>query len=97
MVKRNKHFMSRMFFWAAAVCAGTYLIVGIVVNQVSISSKQQALASVQQQLVQQQAENEELERVLTSGSEEEIVERVARDRLGYARPDERVFVDVSGS
>ena len=66
-------------------------------NQVSISSKQQALASVQQQLEQQQAENEELERVLTSGSEEEIVERVARDRLGYARPDERVFVDVSGS
>ncbi len=82
---------------AAAVCVGVYLIVGIVVNQVSISSKQQALDSVQQQLETQQAENEELERVLTSGSEEEIVERVARDRLGYARPDERVFVDVSGS
>ena len=96
-MKRKKHFLSGLMLRAAAVCAGVYLIVGIVVNQVSISSKQQALDSVQQQLETQQAENEELERVLTSGSEEEIVERVARDRLGYARPDERVFVDVSGS
>lgn len=96
-MKRNKHVMSGMLFWAAAFCAGAYLIVGIVVNQVSISSKQQSLDSVQQQLEQQQAENEELQRLLTGGSEEEIVERVARDRLGYARPDERVFVDVSGS
>lgn len=96
-MKRKKHFLSGLMLRAAAVCVGVYLIVGIVVNQVSISSKQQALDSVQQQLETQQAENEELERVLTSGSEEEIVERVARDRLGYARPDERVFVDVSGS
>ena len=96
-MKRKKHFLSGLMLRAAAVCVGVYLIVGIVVNQVSINSKQQALDSVQQQLETQQAENEELERVLTSGSEEEIVERVARDRLGYARPDERVFVDVSGS
>ena len=96
-MRRKKHFLSGLMLRAAAVCVGAYLIVGIVVNQVSISSKQQALDSVQQQLEAQQAENEELERVLTGGSEEEIVERVARDRLGYARPDERVFVDVSGS
>ena len=26
----------------------------------------------------------------------EIIERVARDKLGYAKPNERVFIDVTG-
>lgn len=95
-MKRKKRGLTGLLLRAAAVCLGVYLIVGIVVNQVSISSKEQALDSVRQRLAQQQAENEELSRVLEGGSEEEIVERVARDRLGYARPDERVFVDVNG-
>lgn len=95
-MKRKKQGLTGLLLRAAAICLGIYLIVGIVVNQVSISSKEQALDSVQQQLAQQQAANEELSRVLEGGSEAEIVERVARDRLGYARPDERIFVDVSG-
>ena len=40
--------------------------------------------------------NDELNRVLESGNDLEIVERVARDKLGYAKPNERVFVDISG-
>ena len=41
-------------------------------------------------------QNDELERVLESGSDTEIIERVARDKLGYAKPNERVFIDVTG-
>ena len=44
---------------------------------------------------EQQAANEELNRELASG-DKTIIERAARDELGYARPNERVFVDVSG-
>ena len=52
--------------------------------------------AMQQQLEAQQAQNDELSRVLQSGTDEEIVERVARDQLGYAKPNERVFVDMTG-
>ena len=61
-----------------------------------ISSKRQELEAVQAQLESQQQQNDELSRVLESGTALEIIERVARDKLGYAKPNERVFVDVTG-
>lgn len=64
-------------------------------NQMAISSKRQELAAVRAQLEQQQQANEELARVL-EGDNDEINERVARDTYGYAAPNERVFVDMSG-
>ena len=48
------------------------------------------------QLVQQQAANDELKRILENDTDDEIIERVARDQFGYARPSERVFYDMSG-
>ena len=38
--------------------------------------------------------NEELKRSLADG-EDAIIERIAREQ-GYAKPNERVFVDISG-
>ena len=43
-------------------------------------------------------ENEELKRLIGdgSGNDDAIIERAARDDLGYARPSERIFYDISG-
>lgn len=79
-----------------ALILGIYLVVNLVVNQMSISAKRQQLQEMQDQLNAQQAQNAELSRILESGSDLDIVERVARDTLGYAKPNERVFVDMSG-
>ena len=38
----------------------------------------------------------ELERLLESGTESQLIERAARERLGYVYPDEQVYVDLSG-
>ncbi len=70
------------------------LFVSLVRYQVAISSKKQELANVQDQLNQQLAQNEELTRSLADG-EDAIIERIAREQ-GYAKPNERVFVDISG-
>ena len=67
----------------------------LVYNQVQISSKPPELEVVKAQLMVQRAENEELFRQLEAG-DLEIMEQVARDELGYAKPNERVFVDMSG-
>lgn len=71
-----------------------YLFFTLVRCQVTISSKQQELISMQTQLTNQLASNEELSRALDDG-EDAIIERIAREQ-GYARPNERVFVDISG-
>ncbi|MBQ7859434.1 MAG: septum formation initiator family protein [Faecalibacterium sp.] len=71
------------------------MLTAYISNQVTISSKRQQLEAVQAQLTAQQQANEELARVL-EGDEDEINERIARDTYGYAAPNERVFVDISG-
>lgn len=71
------------------------MLTAYISDQVTISSKRQELAAVQAQLEQQNQANEELARVL-EGDDDEINERIARDIYGYAAPNERVFVDMSG-
>lgn len=65
-------------------------------NQVTISSKQAELDELNEQIAQQQAENEEMQRIL-SGDPDEVAEWIARDSYGYAAPNERIIVDISGN
>ena len=70
-----------------------YLVGTLIYNQVQITAKRQELSDVQEQ-----QENEELKRLIGdgSGNDDAIIERAARDDLGYARPSERIFYDISG-
>ena len=98
MEKKQKRapLLPRFFLRAGLVLIGGYLVAGLVFNQVDIAAKQKELPDLENQLEQQRQQNDELERVLESGSDQEIIERVARDKLGYAKPNERVFIDVTG-
>ena len=98
MKKRQKRapLLPRFFLRAGLVLIGGYLVAGLVFNQVDIAAKQKELQDLENQLEQQRQQNDELERVLESGSDQDIIERVARDKLGYAKPNERVFIDVTG-
>ncbi|MEG1872545.1 MAG: septum formation initiator family protein [Ruthenibacterium sp.] len=78
------------------VCVVLYLAVMLVSTQVEIVARRQQLTNVTQEVDAQKAENLELQRTLDSDNEDAYIERVARDKLGYARPNERVFVDMSG-
>ncbi len=75
-----------------ALCG--YLFVSLIHYQISIGSKQQELLSVQDQLNNQLTENAELSSTLEEG-DNAIIERYAREQ-GYAKPNERVFIDISG-
>lgn len=98
MEKKQKRapLLPRFFLRSGLVLIGGYLVAGLVFNQVDIAAKQKELQDLENQLEQQRQQNDELERVLESGSDQEIIERVARDKLGYAKPNERVFIDVTG-
>ena len=60
------------------------------------SSKRAELDTLNEQIAQQKTENEEMQRIL-SGDADQITEWVARDSYNYAAPNERIFVDVTGS
>ena len=93
---KRQRILPKVLLEAGILFLGAYLVVQLVMNQLAIGAKQQELQDLQDQLNAQQALNAELTRILESDNELEIVERVARDSLGYAKPNERVFVDMSG-
>lgn len=72
------------------------MLVAYISNQVTISSKHAELDTLNEQIAQQKTENEEMQRIL-SGNADQITEWVARDSYNYAAPNERIFVDVTGS
>lgn len=74
-----------------ALCG--YLFFLLIQYQVSIASKQQELQSLQDQLTAQETTNAELSSTLDQG--DSAIERYAREQLSV-RPNERVFVDISG-
>ena len=73
-----------------------YLAVTLIVSQVDIMVKRQQLDSLNAELTRQIEENTELERLYSAGESDEYIERIARDRLGYVAPDERIYIDMSG-
>ena len=88
---RKGHGFSSLALRGAFVVLLVSMFAAYISDQVEISSRRQELAAVQAQLSQQEADNEELNRLL-EGDDEEILERIARDTYGYAAPNERVFV-----
>lgn len=92
---RKRHgLLPRWLVVAAFLALCGYLFVSLIQYQVSIGTKQQELLSVQSQLNNQLTENAELSNTLEQG-DDAIIERYAREQ-GYAKPNERVFVDISG-
>lgn len=78
----------------AAFCL--YFIYNIIVIRVNLSREQQSLEILDRRVFEQKLMNEELERIVYSDGENDYVERIAREKLGYAAIDERIFVDISG-
>lgn len=97
MKQRRKHFFTpgiALRFLIAGICI--YLAVTFISVQMDIVSKRQQLENLTQQVQAQQAENQELQRIVEAGDEAAYMERMAREKLGYVRPDERVYIDMSG-
>ncbi len=72
-----------------------YFAITLIQLQIEISEKKETLAQVQAQYNEKIAENKELEKVIEGGNEDEYIERIARDSLGYVKPGEKVYYDIS--
>ncbi|MEI3579860.1 MAG: septum formation initiator family protein [Acutalibacteraceae bacterium] len=91
---KGKKKCSGTCFGSAVLC---YVVFSLVRIQGDIQKNREQLAALEQQNEEQRIANKELERVLSDGTEEEYIERIAREQLGYAYPEEQVLIDISGS
>ena len=80
----------------AVVCAVAYLSVSLITAQFDLMTKKQQLAILEQQHQKVELETQDIERMLEYEDEETYVERIARQRLGYANPNEKIFKDIQG-
>ncbi len=84
---------------ALFVLAGAALVL-LVSWQIKITEKRTELEQLQTQIAVQDARNEEVRKTVNSLENldglKEYAEKKAREDLDYAKPGERIFVDVGG-
>ena len=97
--KRDMRIMRRyriIFFILLFACVT--MITSILSTQLNIYRQERTLYSLQSQIEAQRLENDDLSRIVNNDVvSDDYIERIAREKLGYAGVDERVFIDVAGS
>jgi len=64
-------------------------------QQIKLNDLEVEIASYERKIQEQYLESEKLTTTLASMSEDEYIEEVARERLGYVMPSEIIFMDAS--
>lgn len=96
-LKRQKSRKSILLSAAVFVFAA-YILVALVNQQMEIREKRQQLQTAKQQIQIQEVKNDDLEHALSTGTDNsgDYIERKAREELNYAKPGERVFINIAG-
>ena len=90
--KRNKSIILRLF--VLLVCG--YFTITLASLWGSLNDSLEELNSLKQQLATEENEIKELKEMLKDESNIPLIEKAARERLGFIYSDEQVFVDISG-
>ncbi len=94
--KGKINFRKMMVVIVAAVVA-VYFVYILISQQISISQKNREIENLREQVVSASEESERLSQEVENLNDPEYLERVAREKLGLVRPNERVFVDSNKS
>lgn len=86
-----KLFIKRLLF----IFLFIYLLVSLISQQFNFAALKKSHTAVDIQLEEARREQENLNKELEAIDSEDFIRRTIRERLGYTRPNERVFVDAS--
>lgn len=91
--------MRRNHIVTIALAAFTvYVLVSLFVMNQDINKREQETAALTDKISEQTALNKELQEIVDNGvPDEDYVIRVAREKLNFVFPDERVFKDMVGN
>ena len=79
------------------LCVCVYMVITLIGLWSDLIEKRDEKAFLEEQKLQKQIEINELMHLLDDGTEAQIIEKAARERLGYVYADEQVFIDISGN
>lgn len=88
---RKVHAAAKIFLLAFSV----YAAFTMVSLQLQISAKEDEMAELQEQIESQKLENSMIQDILDSDDDTDYIAEIAREKLGYITPGQRVFVDIS--
>lgn len=91
--KRKKSIFLRIFI--LGVCAYFLVTLGSLLGQ--LNEKKAKYAEYIKQREELEISIAELKALLNAEDNKPIIEKAARERLGYIYSDEQVFIDISGS
>lgn len=81
----------------ALIAFAIYLLVSSISLEASLRKKKSELADLMSRKQSITLKNQELKNLIENGTENDYIERAARDRLGYVKTGEDVFTDISGN
>lgn len=94
---KKKLNVKRLAIVAAAAVFIIYFVYAMIAQQIALSNKNKEIQSLEEQVSAANTETERLQKELDNLEDPEYLERVAREKLGLVRPNERVFVDANKS
>ena len=98
-VKKKKQKNSGMFKFAISLAVfvfACYTVFSMVSLQAELVQVRSQLSERKTAIEQKSAENENLKKLIKSGSEKDLIERMAREKLGYVYAGEEIFQNTEG-
>ncbi len=87
----------RVVFKVSIVLLALYLVYSMISLQSQLISSRKVLAQKQEEISALKVSNEELQSLLENGSHDELVERAAREKLGFVYANEEIYEDIKGN
>lgn len=91
--RKNKSILLRIMILGVCV----YMLATLSGLWNTLNESRKELEALKEQYAAEQNDIDELRAMLEDGSEAKIIEKAARERLGYVYPDEQIFIDISGN
>ena len=88
------HHKKTVTSWALILIAGGMIINGII-QQPQILKNKKEIKALEEALQYEDERVEEVERLTEIVGTDEYIEKIAREKLGMVKEDEKLFVDVS--
>ena len=81
----------------ALLVFAVYVVSYFIIMQIDIENRRTELLAIEDELKKEEYINKELTSILKFGKSNEYIMKIAREKLGYVFPEERVFVDSGNS
>lgn len=91
--KRRKSILLRLLVFGVSA----YMLVTLTGLWHTLSNKEKQLSELQSQYEKEQRDVENLKSVLADEDMSQLIEKAARERLGYVYSNEEVYIDISGN